>query len=54
LGYADRFFRTLYEVVLKVHLQKAGRMDEYFGLVFRAMKSDKNVSRVVAFIRRLL
>ena len=54
MGFADRFFRTLYEVVLKVHLAKSARMDEYFGLVFRAMKSDKNVSRVVAFIRRLL
>lgn len=29
-------------------------MDDYFGLIFRAMKSDKNVTRVVAFIRRLL
>jgi ribosome biogenesis protein MAK21 len=41
-------------VVLKVHMQKTARMDEYFGLIFRAMKSDTSVSRVVAFIRRLL
>ena len=35
-------------------MQKTARMDEYFGLVFRAMKSDSSVPRVVAFIRRLL
>ena len=29
-------------------------MDEYFGLVFRAIKTDKNVPRVIAFIKRLL
>lgn len=29
-------------------------MDEYFGLLFRAMKADQSVPRVVAFIKRLL
>jgi hypothetical protein len=38
--FADRFYRTLYEVVLKVQLQKQARMDDYFGLLFRAMKAD--------------
>jgi ribosome biogenesis protein MAK21 len=35
-------------------MQKTALMDDYFGLIFRAMKSDLSVSRVVAFIRRLL
>ena len=35
-------------------MQKSALMDDYFGLVFRAMKSDMSVSRIVAFIRRLL
>ena len=29
-------------------------MDEYFGLIFRAMKADRNVPRVVSFLKRLL
>lgn len=29
-------------------------MDDYFGLLFKAMRGDKQVERVVAFIRRLL
>ena len=29
-------------------------LDEYFGLVFKAMKSDSSVPRIVAFIKRML
>jgi hypothetical protein len=39
-NFADRFYRTLYDVMLKVHLQKTARMDDYFGLLFKAMKAD--------------
>ena len=53
-SFKDRFYRTLYEVVLKVQLAKAAKMDEYFGLIFRAMKADRNVARVVSFLKRLL
>ena len=53
-NFADRFYRTLYELLLKVHCMKAGKMDDYFALLFKAMKSDKEVPRVLAFIRRLL
>jgi len=35
-------------------MTKTAMMDEYFGLIFRAMKLDKDIPRVVAFIRRLL
>lgn len=53
-GFADRFYRTLYELLLKVHMSKATSLDEYFGLLFRAVKADECVPRCIAFIKRLL
>jgi len=53
-NFADRFYRTLYELLLKVHMSKATSLDEYFGLVFKAVKADTSVPRCVAFIKRLL
>jgi len=50
-NFADRFYRTLYELLLKVH---ATSLDDYFGLVFRAVKSDECVARAIAFLKRLL
>ena len=41
-------------MLLKVHLGKATSLDEYFGLVFKAVKADENVPRCIAFIKRLL
>ena len=32
-SFADRFYRTLYELLLKIHLSKLAKLDEYFGLV---------------------
>ena len=54
LNFSDRFYRTLYELLLKVHMSKATSLDEYFGLVFNAVKSDDSVPRCIAFIKRLL
>ena len=53
-NFADRFYRTLYDLIMRVHLLKVAKMDDYFALMFKAMKSEKDVPRVVAFIRRLL
>ena len=53
-NFSDRFYRTLYELLLKVHMSKATSLDEYFGLVFKAIKSDDEVPRCIAFIKRLL
>lgn len=53
-NFADRFYRTLYELLLKVHMSKATGLDDYFGLVFRAVKGDECVARAIAFIKRLL
>lgn len=52
--FSDRFYRTLYELVLKVHMSKASHLDEYFGLVFKAIIADESVPRCAAFIKRLL
>lgn len=52
--FADRFYRTLYEVILRVSQAKAQRLDEFFGIIFKAMRADQNVGRVIAFVRRLL
>lgn len=35
-------------------MAKLTKLDEYFGLVFRAVKADPNVKRVVAFLKRML
>jgi hypothetical protein len=53
-NFADRFYRTLYELLLKVHMSKATSLDDYFGLVFKAVKSDESVPRAIAFMKRLL
>ena len=53
-SFADRFYRTLYDVLLKVHLAKLAKLDDYFGLVFRAVKVDPNVKRVTAYLKRML
>lgn len=35
-------------------MTKSTKMDDYFGLIFQAVKADKDSSRIVSFIRRLL
>jgi len=52
--FADRFYRTLYELLQKVHMSKANSLDDYFGMVFKAIKADDSVPRCIAFIKRLL
>ena len=41
-------------MLLKVHLAKLAKLDDYFGLVFRAVKADPNVKRVTAYLKRML
>jgi ribosome biogenesis protein MAK21 len=52
--FADRFYRTLYELILKVHMSKANQLDDYFSIIFKAVKADESVPRCLAFIKRLL
>jgi hypothetical protein len=52
---SDRYYRTLYELLLRVHLtHKPAALDEFFALVFKSVKSDKNPARTLAFVRRIL
>jgi hypothetical protein len=48
----DRFYRTLYESLLRTH--KTAFLDEYFGLLFKAMKIDTDLGRTKAFTKRML
>jgi hypothetical protein len=37
-----------------MHLNKAAKMDEFFALVFKSIKADKNNLRVLSFVRRII
>ncbi len=50
----DRYYRALYEQLLRVHLNKPGKLDEFFALLFKSVKSDGNSVRVLAFVRRII
>ena len=50
----DRFYRTLYESLLDPRLVNSSKHTLYLNLLFRAIRSDVNIKRVKAFIKRLL
>lgn len=50
----DRFYRTLYESLLDPRLVRSSKHTLYLNLLFRALRSDVNVKRVKAFVKRLL
>ena len=54
LGSADRFYRTLYESLLDPRLLTTSKQALYLNLLFKALRSDLNVKRVKAFLKRLL
>ena len=35
-------------------MNKAAKLDEFFGLVFKSVRCDKSTPRALAFIKRLL
>jgi hypothetical protein len=37
-----------------MHLTKAAKLDEFFSLIFKSIKADKNIPRILAFFRRML
>ena len=53
-GSMDRFYRTLYESLLDPRLLASSKQALYLNLMFRALRSDLNVKRVMAFAKRLL
>lgn len=50
----ERFYRTLYESLLDPRLVNSSKHALYLNLLYRALKSDLNVKRVKAFVKRLL
>ena len=54
-NFKDRFYRSLYELQLRVSMIKSNtQLDDYFLLLYRAIKADDCVERVAAFVRRML
>ncbi|KAH8808381.1 CBF/Mak21 family-domain-containing protein [Xylogone sp. PMI_703] len=50
----DRFYRTLYESLLDPRLVTSSKHTLYLNLLFKALRSDLNVKRVKAFVKRIL
>ncbi|EDQ85363.1 uncharacterized protein MONBRDRAFT_29308 [Monosiga brevicollis MX1] len=51
---SDRFYRTLYATLLDTRLPKSSKKAMYLNLLFRALKNDPMVSRLKAFVKRLM
>ncbi|CCE79606.1 Piso0_001683 [Millerozyma farinosa CBS 7064] len=51
---ADRFYRTLYESLLDSRLASTSKQGVYLNLLYKALKYDRNVPRVLAFVKRIL
>jgi len=50
----DRFYRTLYEFMLKPQLATASNPAMLLNLLYKALKADPSLSRAQAFAKRLL
>ncbi|PIA17897.1 CBF-domain-containing protein [Coemansia reversa NRRL 1564] len=51
---ADRFYRTLYDSLLDPRLDHTSKKAMYLNLLFRALKSDADSARIMAFLRRIM
>ncbi|GHJ86839.1 hypothetical protein NliqN6_3241 [Naganishia liquefaciens] len=51
---SDRFYRTLYESLLDPRLLTSSKQAMYLNLLFKAVKADTNLNRVMAFVKRLV
>lgn len=50
----DRLYRVLYESLLDPRLCTSSKQAMYLNLILRTLRSDVNVKRVKAFVKRLL
>lgn len=50
----DRFYRTLYESLLDPRLTTSSKHALYLNLLYRSLRSDLDVKRVKAFVKRIL
>lgn len=51
---SDRFYRTLYQSMLDPRLTDSSKQAMYLNLLFKAIKADTSLGRVMAFVKRLL
>ncbi|KAK8849739.1 hypothetical protein IAR55_005074 [Kwoniella newhampshirensis] len=51
---SDRFYRTMYDSLFDGRLVTSSKQAMYLNLLFKAMKADDKISRVMAFVKRLL
>nr|XP_019043464.1 ribosome biogenesis protein MAK21 [Kwoniella bestiolae CBS 10118]OCF22394.1 ribosome biogenesis protein MAK21 [Kwoniella bestiolae CBS 10118] len=53
-GISDRYYRTLYDSLFDERLVTSSKQAMYLNLLFKSMKMDDRISRVMAFVKRLL
>lgn len=51
---SDRYFRTLYESLLDPRLAVSSKLRLYLNLLFKSLREDDNITRLNAFVKRLL
>ncbi|KAL3480152.1 CBF/Mak21 family-domain-containing protein [Aspergillus californicus] len=51
---SDRFYRTLYESLLDPRVATSSKQSLYLNLLFKALKNDVSVSRIKAFVKRIV
>lgn len=50
----DRFYRTMYASLFDPRLSTSSKQAMYLNLLFKCIKSDKNLERAKAFVRRFI
>lgn len=50
----DRFYRTMYDSLFDARLMSSSKQAMYLNLLFKSLKADTQVTRVMAFVKRLL
>lgn len=51
---ADRYYRTLYESLLDPRLVTSSKQGVYLNLLYKSLKRDSNIPRILAFVKRIL
>lgn len=50
----DWFYWTLYELILSLREVSMTKLDDFFRLIYKAMRNDSKTERIQAFIKWLL
>lgn len=51
--FKDRFYRTLYESLWDERLLNSSKQGIYLNLLYKSLKNDENIGRVLAFVKRI-